>query len=127
MLKFLIIDDSKSVHAFVGHCLEKFNIEINHVYDGSQGVEWLKQAKDKPDLIFLDWEMPVMDGPTTLEKIKSMGIQSPVVMMTSKNAPDDIARMLDAGACEYIIKPFTSDILVSKIESILGIGLDNAA
>lgn len=116
--KFLLIDDSKSVHAYLRQCLEPFASTIVDCQDGQEGVEHLKANQDY-DLIFLDWEMPRMDGPTAFEEMKKMDLSIPVVMLTSKNDPLDIMKMIEAGVVDYLLKPFTADIIESKVKSIL--------
>ncbi len=127
MFEILIIDDTKSVHSFV-KCLiaRKLGLNTTSVFNGSEAIELLKTGKHF-DAILLDWEMPIMDGPTTLENFKKVGIKIPTIMMTTKNDPDCIARMLGLGVSEYIIKPFTIDILFEKIEFVTGKAFDNAA
>lgn len=127
MPRILIVDDTKSVHAFVRALLSKSKtITTESVYDGVQALERLKQKNDF-DIIFLDWEMPNLNGPDTLQKIKSLGISTPVLMMTSKNSPEDIARVLELGASEYLMKPFTVDILFEKMSFVLGRAVEYAA
>jgi CheY-like chemotaxis protein len=116
--KFLLIDDSRSVHAFLRQILEPMAKEIHDCMDGLQGVEHLKNNQNY-DLIFLDWEMPVMDGPTAFDEMKKMKLKVPVVMLTSKNDPMEIMKMIEAGVVEYLLKPFTADIIESKVKSIL--------
>ena len=71
--------------------------------------------------------MPNLNGPDALQEIKSLGINTPVLMMTSKNAPEDIARVLELGASEYLMKPFTVDILFEKMSFVLGRAVEYAA
>lgn len=119
MFRILIVDDTKSVHAFVKSLLAKSpGLNVTSVYNGLEAQEILK--KEKFDLIFLDWEMPVMDGPTALAELKAKGLKTPIIMMTTKNAPDDIQRMLSLGVAEYLLKPFTIDILFEKISYVTG-------
>ena len=68
----------------------------------------------------MDWEMPVLNGLDTLSELKKKGVSIPVLIMTTKNSPEDIAQMLDRGASEYLMKPFTIDILFYKIELCTG-------
>lgn len=124
MKNILIIDDSKAVHAYIKSCFQPFQIKLNHVYNGQEAIEFLKTHPEKLDLVLLDWEMPIMDGPTTFDSLKGKGI-SPVIMMTTKNAPEDITFMLNKGVSEYVLKPFTGDILIEKIEVVLGTGLSD--
>lgn len=121
MLKILSIDDSRSVHAFLGSLFDPSKSSLAHAYNGLEGIQLL-EAKPAPelDLILLDWEMPKLTGIETLERIRAIGIQTPVIMLTSKNDPAEIERALTLGANEYVMKPFTKDILYAKIESVLG-------
>jgi two-component system chemotaxis response regulator CheY len=127
MFKVLIVDDTRSVHAFVKNLLLKSKeVEVVSVYNGSEAVELLKQD-DHFDLILLDWEMPLMNGPETFLAIKGMGLRIPAVMMTTKNDPDDIQKMFSMGIDEYLMKPFTIDILFQKMEWVSGRTLSYAS
>lgn len=120
MFRILIVDDTKSVQAFVKSLLQKCSeISTTSAFDGAEALEHLK-IDSKYDLIFLDWEMPVLNGPETLAKIAEMSLQVPVIMMTTKNSPEDIQKMLALGASEYLMKPFTADIIFEKIEFVTG-------
>lgn len=119
--KILSIDDSKAVHAFLKECLKDTGHQLTTASNGEDGLKVLSENVTQFDLIFLDWEMPGMNGPEVLEKIKSMGVKSPVIMLTSKNDMTDIASMLDKGAAEYVLKPFTRDIIIEKIALVMGV------
>lgn len=120
MLKILVVDDTKSVHAFLRSLVSRAqDVHLIHVMNGAEAVEALK-SEGKVDVILLDWEMPVLNGPETLRALKNLGVSVPTIMMTTKNAPEDIQKMLEAGAAEYIMKPFTADILFEKIGFVLG-------
>ena len=118
--KILCVDDSKSIHAFLQECLAPITETIEHVYDGQEAVEKLKSNLDAFDVIILDWEMPIKDGPTTFNELKALGLKTPVFMLTSKNNPSDIMQMIEAGVAEYMMKPFTADIVIEKIQQVLG-------
>lgn len=117
-MKILIVDDSKAVHAYVKSMFAGKNYELDHVYNGKEAVEYFK-ASQTADLVLLDWEMPEMDGPTALVEMRKM-TSSPIIMVTSKNDIADIAHVLENGANEYIMKPFTQDILFAKISDVIG-------
>jgi two-component system chemotaxis response regulator CheY len=119
-LKILSIDDSKSIHAYLEDCLAPITESLVHVYNGQEAVDKLKENLNAFDIILLDWEMPVKDGPVTFNELKSLGLKTPVVMLTSKNNPNDILQMIEAGVAEYMMKPFTADILIEKIQQVLG-------
>lgn len=119
-LNVLCVDDSKSVHAYLKSCLSDTNMFIESVYDGAQAIDIIKTGKFKFDIILLDWEMPIKNGPDTFEELKQLGIKTPVIMLTSKNSADNINQMITAGVAEYIMKPFTKDIIVEKINTVIG-------
>lgn len=118
-MKLLSIDDSRAVHAFLDRCneQEKKNIQFIHAYSVEEGLNVLK--KEDVDLVLLDWEMPGINGADGLPMIRKSSPDVPVVILTTKNDPADIELMLNRGAVEYILKPFTPDILFSKLDSVL--------
>lgn len=118
--RFLCIDDSKSVHAFLRQCLEPLALEITDCFNGLEGLETYKKSPESFDVIFLDWEMPVMDGPTTFENLRKSGVKIPVIMLTSKNDPHEIMQMIEAGVAEYILKPFTQELIQEKLRTVMG-------
>lgn len=116
----LLVDDTRSVHAFVKSLLSKApEVEVTSVYNGKEAVEILKSGK-RFDAMFLDWEMPILNGPDAFQEMKKIGCTPPTVMMTTKNSPDDIRRMLEQGVSEYMMKPFTIDILFEKLSFVSG-------
>lgn len=124
-MKILVVDDSKSVQLFVKSCLEGTPYEFKAVDNGSLAVEELKNNNDY-SLILLDWEMPVMTGPETLRELAKQKYKTPVVMMTTRNSPEDIMCMLNLGVKDYIMKPFTKDIILGKLEMFCPSKLENA-
>lgn len=116
----MVIDDSKTVHGFLGKYLADADppCELMGAPDGAAGLATLR-AGAEPDLIFLDWEMPELDGPGTFAGLRAMGVQTPVIMLTSRNDVADIARMLEAGVDEYVMKPFTADVIYEKMSAVL--------
>lgn len=124
-MKILLIDDTKSIHTFVKFLLTKAKgVETKSVFNGAEGVQALT-GQETFDLVLLDWEMPVLSGPETLVKLRENGVTVPVIMMTTKNAPEDIIKALELGAREYIMKPFTDDILFEKIQMVTGKDIKN--
>ena len=119
MTKVLIIDDTRTVHNYVKMICKGLSLEFISVFNGEEALILLDKQHDF-DAIFLDWEMPVLDGPSTLKKLQDLGILIPTIMMTTKNSENDILRMLELGAMEYMMKPFTVDILKEKLEYVVG-------
>jgi len=119
MTNLLIVDDSKVVHSFVKDCLKDKNCKIGHAYNGEEALKILT-TEGVFDIVLLDWEMPIMNGLETMAAIAKSNLDTPVVMVTTKNKHTDIKQMLNEGVREYIMKPFTKEILIEKIEDVLG-------
>jgi two-component system chemotaxis response regulator CheY len=110
----LVVDDSRVIRKVARRIIEAMGFEVSECGDGMEALAWCRTAM--PDCILLDKNMPVMDGMVFLKQLRrERGGHRPVVVFcTADNDPDTIVEALDAGAAEYIMKPFDSDILVSK-------------
>lgn len=117
-MKILIVDDAKSVHAFIKSLFSGLQHELSHAMNGREAIDVL--SKDNSiNLVLLDWEMPEMDGLETLKQIKSRNNTLPVIMVTSKSSANNITTIMQNGASEYVMKPFTKDILFGKISEVM--------
>lgn len=114
----LVVDDSRVVRKFVRQLLEKLDFEVHEAADGRDALD--KCRARMPDLILLDWNMPNMDGISFLKALRSQpdGRVPRVVFCTTENSFDGIARAMEFGADEYIMKPFDQAILQTKLEDI---------
>jgi two-component system, chemotaxis family, chemotaxis protein CheY len=120
-MQALVIDDSRAVRLLVGNILREQGFEVHEAGDGQQGLEQLQQNPEI-GLVLVDWNMPVMDG---LEFIKSVRKSRSwdslrIVMVTTETESEQVQRAMIAGANEYVMKPFTSEVLVAKL-SLLGV------
>lgn len=120
-MQILIVDDSRSVHAVAREMLSELNVQIQSLYNGQEAIEAIVSGKVKPDLILLDWEMPIKSGIEALPELHKLMGTKPILMMTSKNAMSDISEALTHGASDYIIKPYTKDILIGKITQFIAL------
>jgi two-component system, chemotaxis family, chemotaxis protein CheY len=114
----LVVDDSTVIRKIARRILEEMDFEIIEAEDGEKALEACKRAL--PDAVLLDWNMPVMDGfefLVNLRKLPDGGLPK-VVFCTTENGIDHIARALDAGANEYIMKPFDKDIVAAKFQEV---------
>ena len=117
-MKILIVDDSSLIQKMVTGMLAELGHECESAVNGRIAVDMLA-AGNTYDLILLDWNMPELNGPGFLDEIKSKGLNKfPVVMMTTENSMEHIQTALGKGASEYIMKPFTPDILDEKIRYV---------
>lgn len=117
-MKVLIVDDSKPIFMMVSQMLKDLGHEAVWAENGEDGVVKVGENADL-GLVLLDWNMPVMDGLQFLQKNQSESFcNAPIVMMTTENKPEKIQEALKNGAVDYIMKPFTADILENKIEMV---------
>ncbi len=114
----LVVDDSSVVRKIARRILEEMDFHIIEAEDGEQALEACKRGL--PDAVLLDWNMPVMDGYEFLTKLRRMpdGNLPKVVFCTTENGIDHISRALEAGANEYIMKPFDKDIVGAKFQEV---------
>ena len=118
-MKVLLVDDSNSIAMVVGQMLKGAGHDVVRAKDGQDAVDIIMQDNGF-DVILLDWNMPEMDGLEFLKHNQEKKIiDAPIIMMTTENKPEKIMIALQHGAKEYIMKPFTQDILISKIESVV--------
>jgi two-component system, chemotaxis family, chemotaxis protein CheY len=114
----LVVDDSSVVRKVARRILEGLDFQIVEAEDGEQALEICE--RELPEAVLLDWNMPVMDGYEFLGNLRRMpgGDQPKVVFCTTENGIDHITRALDAGANEYIMKPFDKDIVAAKFQEV---------
>jgi two-component system chemotaxis response regulator CheY len=114
----LVVDDSGVTRKIARRILEELGFNIIEAEDGEKALEVCRQAL--PDVILLDWNMPVMDGYEFLGNLRRMpgGDVPKVVFCTTENGIDHISRALHAGANEYIMKPFDKDIVAAKFQEV---------
>lgn len=110
----LVVDDSRVIRKVARRILEDMGFEIAEAADGMEALAWCRAAM--PDAILLDWNMPVMNGIDFLRRLRGepAGETPVVVFCTVENDLAHISEALEAGANEYIMKPFDGDIIESK-------------
>jgi len=119
-VRALIIDDSRFVRSYLRGLLQGKGIECEEAADGQAGLNQLHSGVQF-DLVLLDWNMPVMNGLETLQKIRAEGFSdTKVLMVTTESENDFIMRALEAGADEYLMKPFDHDAFDEKL-AMLGL------
>lgn len=114
----LVVDDSRVVRKVARKILEELSFDCHEAEDGQQAMSAC--ASNMPDVILLDWNMPVMSGIEFLRRLRKMaGGEGPkVVFCTTENDLAHIQEALSAGANEYIMKPFDSDIIQTKFAQV---------
>jgi len=115
-LPVLVADDEPVSRTVVSAMLKKAGYPVILANDGEQA--WKKlDAADSPSLALLDWEMPGLQGPEVVERIRSRASQAPtyVILLTSRDSSADIVRGLRAGADDYVTKPANEDELIARV------------
>ena len=115
--RVLIADDDLTSRAMLAAMLTRSGYEVVEAVDGKEALAILS-APDAPALVVLDWLMPEMDGPEVLRALRAIDTPRPpfVIMLTTKVAKSDIVAGLQAGANDYLTKPFDADELRARIE-----------
>jgi len=111
----LVVDDSRVVRKVARRILEDLGFEVAEAGDGAEALAWCRTAM--PDVVLLDWNMPVMNGLEFLRRLRQdPGGATPRVLFCSVESDlDRIREALEEGADEYIMKPFDGDIVASKL------------
>lgn len=116
-MQILIAEDNPVSCRLLQATLEKLGYEIMVTRDGSQACQILQQP-DAPSLAILDWMMPGMDGPDICRKVRETADSRPVhlILLTTRSEKEDIVKGLEAGADDYITKPFNHAELRARVE-----------
>ncbi|MEO5939175.1 MAG: response regulator [Sphingomonas sp.] len=114
----LVVDDSKVIRKVARHILETLNFEVSEAADGREALD--SCLSSVPDVILLDWNMPVMSGMDFLRALRDTALASrpKVVFCTTENGMAYIRAAIDAGADEYVMKPFDRETLESKLQIV---------
>lgn len=115
MKSCLVVDDSRVVRKVAARIVSDLGFNCQEAQDGDEAFEICSKAM--PDAIILDWNMPSMSGLEFLEKLRQMkdGTHPKVIFCTTENDTTHVRRAIAAGANEYVMKPFDSEILQNKL------------
>ncbi len=114
----LVVDDSKVIRKVARHILETLNFNVTEAGDGREALDSCLQSA--PDVILLDWNMPVMSGMDFLRALRESKVshRPKVVFCTTENGMAYIRAAIEAGADEYVMKPFDRETLESKLQIV---------
>jgi two-component system, chemotaxis family, chemotaxis protein CheY len=120
MGKALVVDDSRAVRMILSRTLKEIGFEVREAANGREALAVIESEKAAVTLVLADWNMPEING---LELVKQLRQQPDlsslvVVMVTTETELDQMVAALEAGANEYIMKPFTKDILIEKLQMV---------
>ena len=114
-MRVLLVDDDQDVAEYVRRELEEESFDVVVAHDGATGLRWAERSAF--DIIVLDVMMPFMDGLEVTRALRRQSNLTPILLLTGRDAPEEIVRGLDAGADDYLTKPFSFDVLVARIRA----------
>ena len=122
MSKAMVVDDSRAMRMLLSRALTESGFSVLQAADGKEGLETLQRERDGMRLVLVDWNMPNMNGLEFVTNVRANRDFSSVrlMMVTTETEIEQMARALEAGADEYIMKPFTSEAIQDKLR-LLGV------
>jgi two-component system response regulator MprA len=118
-MRILVVDDDAAVRESLGRALRLEGYEVEMASDGSEALERLLGDGDDPDLVVLDVLMPNVDGLEVCRTLRRTGSRLPVLMLTARDQVADRVSGLDAGADDYVVKPFALAELLARVRALL--------
>ena len=116
-MKFLVVDDSSTMRRIVVNSLQR--IGFGETVEAGDGQEALARYDESVKFVITDWNMPNMTGTELARALRARGEQVPILMVTARSVREDIIEAMEAGVNNYIVKPFTPQILKEKIDALL--------
>lgn len=119
-MKFLVVDDSATMRRIVINSLQR--IGFTDTIEAGDGLEALQRFDPSVGFIITDWDLPNLSGIEFTRSLRAQpgGSSVPILMVTTRSVREDIIAAVEAGVNNYIVKPFTPQILKDKIDQILG-------
>jgi DNA-binding response OmpR family regulator len=121
-MRVLIVEDERKIAAYMKRGLEEQGYAVDNVYSGNEALDWIEATLY--DIIVLDIMLPGVDGLTICRQLRQNGNRTPILMLTARDAVDDRVNGLDAGADDYLIKPFALKELLARLRAISRRGTD---
>jgi heavy metal response regulator len=115
-MRILIVEDERKIAAYVKRGLDEQGYAVDIAYTGREGLDWAETAPY--DLILLDIMLPEIDGITVCQELRRLGNRTPILMLTARDAIDDRVAGLDAGADDYLVKPFAMKELLARVRAM---------
>ena len=116
-MKILLVDDEASIERLVSRMITDAGYEFAYAENGFDALAAIE--REKPDLVIMDVMMPKMDGVQVLQRLREEGVRTPVMMLTARSGKDDRITGFNAGADDYLPKPFEPDELICRVRAML--------
>jgi heavy metal response regulator len=117
IMRILVVEDERKISAYVKRGLEEQGYAVDIAYTGTDAIDWAEAVPY--DLIILDLMLPKMDGLSVCEVMRKKGDVTPILMLTARDAIDDRVAGLDAGADDYLVKPFALKELLARVRALM--------
>ena len=117
MNKILLIEDDQSINKILAYELSKKGYQVDSLFDGKEAVQTI--LKNDYDLVLVDWMLPYQNGVSIIKEVRSNDYVKPLILLTARSEQEDIIKGLEAGADDYLTKPFQSAVLIARIEAHL--------
>ena len=114
-MRILLVEDDRDVAEYVRRDLEDEGYAVTVCHDGAEGLRAAERAAF--DIIVLDVMLPFMDGLEVTRRLRRQSIRTPILLLTARDAPEEVVRGLDAGADDYLTKPFSFDVLLARLRA----------
>lgn len=118
-MRILIVEDQENLAKLIKKGLESEGFACDYVLDGEAGLRRISMNHKDYDLVILDWMLPKKNGDEVCREARGQKISVPILMLTARDSAKDIAGGLDAGADDYLAKPFSFDVLLARIRAIM--------
>ncbi len=120
MKKALVIDDSRAMRMIISQTLSGCGFEVVQAANGRQGLDVMASEGSAVNVVLVDWNMPEVNGLEFVQQVRAnSGFDSiPLVMVTTETEVEQMVRALDAGANEYVMKPFTREVIEDKLRLV---------
>ena len=114
-MRILLVDDDRELAEYLRKGLEEENHAVTICFEGSTGLRAAERTAF--DIVVLDVMMPFLDGLEVTRRLRKQNVRTPILLLTARDAPEDVVRGLDAGADDYLTKPFSFEVLLARIRA----------
>lgn len=121
-MRVLLIEDERKISAYVKRGLEEQGYAVDVAFTGREGLDWLDSVSF--DMIILDILLPELDGLAVCREVRRRNLRTPILMLTARDTVDDRVAGLDAGADDYLVKPFAMKELLARLRALTRRGAD---
>src|SRR3954447_640402 len=118
-MRILVVDDERAVRDSLRRALELEGYDVELAEDGQEALDRLEAAGDDPDAVVLDILMPRVNGLEVARRLRATGNRIPILMLTARDQVEDRVEGLDAGADDYVVKPFALAELLARVRALL--------